>query len=208
MTTSVTDLVQVPEEVAVMLLPGLHLFPGSLLPLYIFEERYRVMLEDALEAHRMFAVGARRAGGEGSEIGGLGIVRACVRNDDGTSNLVLQGLTRIRFRRWRDQFLYPSALIEPVPSQPNPGNAALRKKVLGLCLRLPEQGVVFPAAFDEHLRSISEAGLFSDVLAASLVQEADLRQELLEETSVRRRLGLLQNYLLAWLGEDPIPWQK
>ena len=45
-----------PEQVPVMPLPGAVLFPHALLPLYIFEPRYREMLEHALSHHRMFAV--------------------------------------------------------------------------------------------------------------------------------------------------------
>ena len=39
-----------------MPLPGAVLFPYALLPLYIFEPRYRKMLEQALQLHRMFCV--------------------------------------------------------------------------------------------------------------------------------------------------------
>jgi Lon protease-like protein len=46
----------VPDEVPVMPLPGAVLFPRALLPLYIFEPRYREMLDRALQDHRMFCV--------------------------------------------------------------------------------------------------------------------------------------------------------
>ena len=45
-----------PEQIPVMPLPGALLFPHALLPLYIFEPRYRDMLEHALSHHRMFSV--------------------------------------------------------------------------------------------------------------------------------------------------------
>ncbi len=47
---------KLPAEVPVMPLPGAVLFPYALLPLYIFEPRYRDMLEKALRQHRMFCV--------------------------------------------------------------------------------------------------------------------------------------------------------
>ena len=52
MSSSVT----LPEQLPVMPLPGAVLFPHALLPLYIFEPRYRKMLEHALRKHRMFCV--------------------------------------------------------------------------------------------------------------------------------------------------------
>src|SRR5437016_13552649 len=48
--------VDLPDEVPVMPLPGAVLFPNALLPLYIFEQRYREMLDHALERDRMFTV--------------------------------------------------------------------------------------------------------------------------------------------------------
>ena len=74
-----------PEEIPVMPLPGALLFPHALLPLYIFEPRYREMLEHALNHHRMFSVALikpERAQWSTPEdffhIAGLGLIRACV----------------------------------------------------------------------------------------------------------------------------------
>lgn len=197
MTKSPENLLQVPEEVAVMVLPEVHLFPGSLVPLYIFEERYRVMLEEALQGHRLFGVGARNE--QPDEVGGLGIVRACVRNDDGTSHLILQGLHRVRFQRWHDRQLYPSALIDLVQSEIVAGDSARRERVVQLCWRLQEIGVVFPESFAKQLRTLDCPSLTSDVLAGALVQDDELRYQLLQERKVRRRLGILEKFLLGWL---------
>ncbi len=53
---------KLPREVPVMTLPNATLFPQALLPLYIFEPRYRQMLADALNTHRMFSVAMQRPG--------------------------------------------------------------------------------------------------------------------------------------------------
>ena len=57
MSSSVT----LPEQLPVMPLPGAVLFPHALLPLHIFEPRYRKMLEHALQQHRMFCVALDQA---------------------------------------------------------------------------------------------------------------------------------------------------
>jgi len=51
-----------PEQAPVMPLPGAVLFPHALLPLYIFEPRYREMLAHALAHERMFCVALLRPG--------------------------------------------------------------------------------------------------------------------------------------------------
>jgi len=45
-----------------MILSKATLFPDAILPLHIFEPRYRRMLSDALESHRMLAIALRRPG--------------------------------------------------------------------------------------------------------------------------------------------------
>ncbi len=113
----------IPEEVGVIVLPGAMLLPGALLPLYIFELRYRQMLERALEADRVFAVGTRAADGgadDAEPIGGVGVIRACVRNADGTAHLMLEGLARVRFLEWTQRAPYRIARVEVLEDQGRP----------------------------------------------------------------------------------------
>src|SRR5580765_4391329 len=89
---------KIPHEVPVMTLPNATLFPQALLPLYIFEPRYRQMLTDALHSNRMFAVAMQKPGNTReipSPIAGLGLIRVSVAHRDGTSHLILQGLARV-----------------------------------------------------------------------------------------------------------------
>src|SRR5258708_1806479 len=103
---------QLPREVPVRALPNAALFPQALLPLYIFEPRYRKMLADALRSDRMFSVAMQKPGRQRetpSPVAGLGLIRVSVGHGDGTSHLVLQGLARVeleetvRYRPYRVQ---------------------------------------------------------------------------------------------------------
>src|SRR5437764_13933508 len=96
--------ISLPTHVPVMPLPGAVLFPHALLPLYIFEPRYRAMLQHALKQDRMFCVALIkpprsdwRRPSDFFAVASVGLVRACVERGDGTSNLILQGLQRVRF---------------------------------------------------------------------------------------------------------------
>jgi Lon protease-like protein len=106
--------VSLPAQVPVMPLPGALLFPHALLPLYIFEERYRKMLEYSLRDHRMFSValikperGKWESPSDFFHIAGVGLIRACVGQADGTSNLILQGLEPGAFHRLRAGSAFP-----------------------------------------------------------------------------------------------------
>ena len=93
---------KLPSEVAVMTLPEATLFPQALLPLYIFEPRYRQMLADALHSNRMFSVAMQRPGSTReapSPVAGLGLIRVSVGHRDGTSHLILQGIARVELEQ-------------------------------------------------------------------------------------------------------------
>src|SRR6266481_7024202 len=113
-----------PEEIPVMPLPGALLFPHALLPLYIFEPRYREMLEHALNHHRMFSVALIkpqhaqwRSPQDFFHIAGVGLIRACVGRGDGTSNLILQGLERVRFTSFEQEAPFPIARVDIVEAR-------------------------------------------------------------------------------------------
>src|SRR6266705_1952287 len=93
---------KIPQEVPAMTLPNATLFPQALLPLYIFEPRYRQMLSDALHTNRMFSVAMQRPGNSReipSPVAGLGLIRVSVGHRDGTSHLILQGIARVELEQ-------------------------------------------------------------------------------------------------------------
>src|SRR2546421_7023485 len=84
----------IPSQVPVMTLRDATLFPQSLLPLYIFEPRYRKMLADSLKTERMFSVAMQKPGRSRETpciVAGLGRVRGSGDPYGGPSDLFLQG---------------------------------------------------------------------------------------------------------------------
>jgi Lon protease-like protein len=83
-------------------LAGALLFPGTQLPLHIFEPRYRAMVRDALASDGL--IGMIQPRGEGDppglfEVGCIGRISASDELDDGRFNIVLEGVTRFRIAR-------------------------------------------------------------------------------------------------------------
>lgn len=191
---------QLPDEVPVMVLPGSSLFPHAMLPLFIFEPRYRAMLQTALETDRMFCIAMVRPEVEEwvnsddfHHVAGVGLVRACVGREDGSSNLVLQGLARVRFRGFTRTDPYYVARIEEIPSIPAepPAADALAAKARELCQRFKERDLELPAQLEQYLAQIHEPGVLADVIANTFVGNAMERQRLLEQAEEGRRLRLL-----------------
>src|SRR5437764_15158125 len=113
-----------PNQLPVMPLPGAVLFPHALLPLYIFEPRYRQMLDHALRHHRMFCITLIKpscpewhAPEDFFHLATVGLIRACVERGDGTSNLILQGLQRVRFASFEQEAPFPIARIDTIESR-------------------------------------------------------------------------------------------
>jgi Lon protease-like protein len=152
---------ELPSEIPVMTLPNAILFPQAMLPLYIFEPRYRKMLTDALNSHRMFSVAMQRPGRTReipSTVAGLGLIRASVANRDGTSHLILQGLARIelaeivRYKPYRVQRI---RRLETTASDSVVVDA-LTAKVLELVAERLEQGLELPVHILKQLRQTED----------------------------------------------------
>lgn len=196
--------IHLPERCGVMLLPDCTLFPHGGLPLYIFEPRYRQMLEEALEGDCFFAV-ARLLGAELGEpanyvapVGTIGLVRASREQNDGTSQLLIHGVMRVRFTAWHDERDYPFASIEPVISVFTPENQSqaamktLRAAVEDAVRPLPDE---VQAGVFALLDRADEPGLMTDIIAQQFIHEADLRQRLLEMDLVGERIPEICEYL-------------
>lgn len=193
--TRPSDLLQaeLPLELPVMVLPDCHLFPGCLLPLFIFEERYRLMLARVLDTNRMFCIGNREGPLEVSPVSEYttaGLVRCCVKQEDGTSHLLLLGMRRIRIAGWLQETPYRVARIEPVATERGNGGKTRRLKNRALAL--------FQAAGDEpakHLRDALEENddpeMVCDVLSYHFTRCPRLQQKLLGEASLERRYEML-----------------
>jgi ATP-dependent Lon protease len=213
---------KLPHQVPVMTLPNATLFPQALLPLYIFEPRYRQMLADALHSHRMFSVAMQKPGRTRetpSPVAGLGLIRVSVGHRDGTSHLVLQGLARVeleaavRYKPYRIQRIRP---LETPPCDTVAVDALVAKVRellaeridLGLTFPFPvmspgkAQGSPLPPSFSakevmRYLDSISDPEHVVDLVSCAVLQGGVDRQEILETVNVEARLRRLVHFLLA-----------
>lgn len=196
--------IHLPTSCGVMLLPDCTLFPHGGLPLHIFEPRYRKMLTEAIEGDCFFAV-ARLMGDETSKpaectapIGTIGLVRASHEQPDGTSQLLLHGVMRVRFTEWHAGRGYPYASIEPMVSVFTPENQAkaametMRGAVEDAISGLPDE---VQAGVFALLDRADGPELMTDIICQQFIHEPNLRQALLETESVSARIPVICQYL-------------
>src|SRR3989449_10857005 len=193
-----------PDHVPVMPLPGALLFPHALLPLYIFEPRYREMLEHALNHHRMLSVALVKpqctqwqSPADFFHIAGVGLIRACIGRSDGTSNLILQGLERVRFTAFEQETPFPIARIDIVESRDatTVETEALGAKVLELYANLKHERRQLPAKVDRYLSELRDQEMLADRMASTFENDPLRRQRVLEERSLNQGLRFVITYL-------------
>lgn len=180
-----------------MLLPDCTLFPHGGLPLHLFEPRYREMLADTLSGSCFFAVG-RLIGKETKDpsrcvapVGTMGLVRASRELDDGTSNLLLHGVIRVRFLEWLPS-PYPKARIAPLASVFEPESQsqaaleALQEAAEAVTRELPPE---LRETLTAMTSQIDDPSILADVMAQQFVHHPDERQDLLEMESAAARVA-------------------
>lgn len=205
-----------------MTLPNATLFPQALLPLYIFEPRYRQMLMDALHSNRMFSVAMQRPGTSRESpapVAGLGLIRVSVGHRDGTSHLILQGLARVELEETVRYKPYRIQRIRALQTPPcdNVKVDALVAKVrelleerinLGLPFPFPvmspekTEATPAPPSFSpkeilNYLDSITDPEQAADLVSCAVLPGAAERQTILETVEVEARLRRLIQFLLV-----------
>jgi len=187
---------------------GTVLYPGLVLPLHIFEERYRELVRDLLDGPepQQFGVIAIREGRETGiagvralhEIGCTAILRQVDEQEDGRYNLVTVGADRFRLLRLDDSRAYLQAEVDLLPDDTGDEAAAglavtaVQEAFLAYLEVLAQRGatrVNVPELPDEPV-------LLSYVVAASVVVDLPDKQALLAEPDALRRLTAERALLL------------
>lgn len=176
-----------PCRLPMIVLDGCYHFPGCHLPLFIFEERYRLMLDHALRTDRMFCVGIDGKGGV-QPVTTAGLIRASVKNADGTSQVMLYGISRVRITGWEQLEPFRIAQIEPVLTHQAPaaGLDALKSRALALLPHPTDDSCSSMQLLRQELEQL-EAEVVCDVIAFHFVRRKAALRVLLEECCPQRR---------------------
>lgn len=133
---------------------GSVLFPGAVLPLQVFEERYRTMISDIETTDNRFGVVLISRGrdvGGGDERTDIGTIAEIVRKgeaEDGRILITAVGRSRIQVAEWLEDDPYPQAQVEELPDDVAPDGigsalkaaAAARRRLLALAIEMGADG--------------------------------------------------------------------
>jgi len=191
-----------PVYLPIFPLPDQTFFPRTMLPLHIFEARYRAMITDCLARDRRLAVVALEPGYEAhyagkppvKQIAGVGKIVRCERLPTGRFNVLLQGECRVRIERELPaDTLYRMVLARPLTEvgADRPGLSELTGTVKERCLQILQAVGRARAEMRESLDSLGSPGELCDQVASAVLPSPAVRQALLEELDVERRLERL-----------------
>ena len=197
--------------VKVFPLPSAVLFPFALLPLHIFEPRYRHLVREALASDSLLALGQLEPGWEADYEGRPPLKSLCTLGSivwseklaDGRYNILVRGITRAQIlSEGPPAHAYREVVTQLCadPSYVGPEDEALRSAVLELATRMPA------AVSNELVEASTQAsgGALADVVAAAVVPGLEQRWRLLCERDVRSRLQLVLNELGEALARLPV----
>lgn len=208
-----------PLELPIFPLPSVQLFPHALLPLHVFEPRYRELVRDCLAGDPRMAVVELAPGYEPHyyerpalrPICGVGELIAHEALPDGRFHILLRGLYRARIaseltpaHAYRQVRL--EALVEPAVDAVRARRALDELRALAgeLAARLPSGGETLRGIVAEH----PGLGPLTDVLSAALVTDRDERQRLFESLDLLARAEIVSAQIgiaLTRLADDRGP---
>jgi Lon protease-like protein len=165
---------------------GLVLLPGELVPLHIFEERYKQMIGECLDEEREFGI-LWLAEDELKEVGcAARITRVLERFDDGRLNILVEGTTPFRMERRIGDLAYPAGDIVLLDDEPDTDEEALERTRTTYADLVEEVTDSRPEA-----EALSELGAYG--MAATVDINPAAKQKLLELRSEPARLKELED---------------
>ncbi|MZG31189.1 MAG: hypothetical protein F3741_10375 [Nitrospinae bacterium] len=196
------------EIIPIFPLPTTVFYPGTPLPLHIFEPRYRQMTADALEGERKIGMVLLKPDWEATyfdrpnvhSTGCVGSIEKEIRHPDGKYNFTLVGLRRFRIVRELEGKLYRLAEVElleekneqSIDEQPNSTRNGLIDAYRQFINLIPDNS----SLKEEPDWNLGEKlSLFVDRFAYRLDLTLEQKQTFLEEQDVLKRADFLHEFL-------------
>jgi len=164
---------------------GIVALPTESVPLHVFEDRYRRMIEECLDGESQFGI-VWLSEEELKPIGcACEIERVLERMEDGRFTILVRGTRVFRLLQRRDDLPYPAGIVEFVSEHEEVPDDELAGEAHELYGELVEQ------ATDRTLSEEELDAMDAYSMAATIDFGTDAKQELLELRSENARLRLL-----------------
>jgi Lon protease-like protein len=206
------DLTQFDGVTRLFPLPGVVMFPHVVFPLHIFEPRYRQMTRDALEGDRLITIiqsrpGVKNARGEPplEQVGCLGKIVRHEELPDGRFQFLLLGCQRVQIiQEIQVETLYRQAKVSLLrdEEEPDPGSFDRDAIVRSFSDLLSLKGYS-ASEWAPMLDQSIPLGVLTDLMTHALEIPVAVKQAMLAETRVKRRIEGLRMILRELIARNP-----
>ena len=184
---------------------GVVLLPGSILPLHIFEDRYKQLSQHCIESQSQFGVVLIERGqevGGGDERASVGCLAEIIQSDlmpDGRSNLLVLGTSKIDVQEWHLDAPYPIASVVEVHEASDDTSILRGRKVLrqfsNFVQKAKLSGYELPEIDEDAMAIGLEATELSYRIADLLPAGPFDRQRMLAASGSEERLTVIEDHL-------------
>ena len=194
----------IPETLPVLPLRDTVVFPDTMIPLTIGQERSIKLIDDVLASDRLLVLMTSKnaeieAPGpdELYQIGTVGVAHKMVKLPDNTMRILVQGLQRVRVARYVREEPYLVADIEPIKDTAAEGKEmeALRASLLSVFSKIVSLVPYLPEELEMAAANVDEPGALAFLVASTMRIKTEDKQALLEESDVSARLRKLVSLL-------------
>jgi ATP-dependent Lon protease len=193
-----------PEALPILPLREMVVYPDTVTPLAIGQERSMKLVDDILAGNRLLALVASKdpekeePGPEDLyEVGVAGVIARMLKVPDGTIRVLIQGAQRVRIGDFVQTDPYMVARISELSDEvePSPELQALTRNVQATFSEIIEQIPYLPEELQMMVANLDDPSALSHLIAGALRIPVEEKQELLEEVDVGKRLRRLSQIL-------------
>ncbi|MFL2451446.1 MAG: LON peptidase substrate-binding domain-containing protein [Verrucomicrobiales bacterium] len=198
---------RIPENLPIIALPNTYLFPSASIPLHIFENKYQEMLSDVISGDRMFCIGTvQKLESSNDYLDNIypystaGLLRACVVNDNGTANLILEGIKRIKITELENNKAYKIGRVQVISSNTTDEEWVLSadKKIKSILLgdAFSYQNLNSEINISQILENLETPENTADFVSQYFISDQLTLQKLLSLENIDQRLEVILKFLL------------
>jgi len=191
---------EIPEILPVLPLRDTVVFPDTMIPLTIGQERSIKLIDDVLAGDRLLAMVASKDAEVETPgpdllhpVGTVGLAHKMIKLPDGTMRILVQGLQRVRVAEFVREEPYLMARIEKIEDEARESREvdALRASLLSVFGKIVALVSYLPEELEMAAANVEEPGPLTFLIASTMRIKAEDKQDLLEEDDVEQRMRKL-----------------
>jgi len=198
------EMKKLSDELSILPLKGNVVFPSLIIPLIITDQRHAKLIDDTLMGGKAIGLFAQKdpeidnpGPNDIYKIGTAGTILKMLRFPDGSVRFLVQGLSRIKIKRFLKEEPFLLARVEPLEDkiEKSVEMEALMRTILDLLKKVVNLAPYLPDDLQISAFNTEDPGKLSDLISSNLNITPAQKQELLETLEVKERLKKLTLYL-------------